>query len=55
MTHIIMSGPIKPLTEVEKAFARCKLRKLKSGFEEPKVVERPHRIYGFRGPALEAL
>jgi hypothetical protein len=30
MTHIIMSGPIKPLTEVEIAFARSKHQQIRA-------------------------
>lgn len=41
MTHIIMSGFVKPLTEAERHFAKLKLRKIRAGEEEPPVIERP--------------
>ncbi|MHC2315166.1 hypothetical protein ACVIHC_002212 [Bradyrhizobium diazoefficiens] len=44
MTHIIMSGPIRPLTEAERVFARLKLAELRDNHEPSTAHIAPPKV-----------
>ncbi len=44
MTHIIMSGPIRPLTEIERVFARLKLAEIREDKQPSAAHVTPPKI-----------